>query len=768
MDSSTTVKASLSRPGGALPWEPQRHAGAIVALTAALLAGLAVLFIDLSSAARAYVGGESLWSKGQKSAVLALIDYAHDPREASWQAYREAIAVPLGDRRARLALERPTLDRAEVRRGFLAGGLDADDIAGMTRLYRWGRHTAPIARAIEVWAEADGLIMALDRQASALRQAGQAEWPLPQRLALLETIVELDRQLTPLEERFSAVLGEANRTARDLLRLGMVAGASVLSLVVWIWLRRAQRLADGRAAALRASEARRERTLRGSSDGYFEWDRRRNQLFVSHRFDELLGHAPGTLEPDPALLGSLQHPQEAAAWAAALQAGLEHGTPCDRDLRLRHRDGGWRWFRVRAAIDRGPDGDDEFWSGSIADITAQREAQQALRQREVLFRSLWETTTDGVLVVDAEHRIRFANPAIRTLFGHDPAELLMQPLARLQPERLRQAHRQGVERYLQTGQRQVDWRGTELVGLHRDGHELPLEVSFSDFDLDGGRHFVGFLRDITRRKEAERELSQANERLEARVTERTRELSAANARLVELDALKSEFVATMSHELRTPLNAVLGFTSLLLSGKPGPLSAEQARQLGLVESSGQHLLTLINEVLDLSRIESGHMSLTSERFDLAELVREVVSQFQPAAAAKGIGLGTVAPGPIWLENDRRRTYQVLLNLAGNAIKFTPRGEVLLFAHDADADGVEFGAQDTGIGIAADQLDQLFQPFHQIDSSLGRAHEGSGLGLHLSRRLVELMGGRIEVRSEAGRGSRFSVWLPSAPRRRAIT
>lgn len=761
MESAEFVNATVTDRGLSLRWSPQRHAGAIVAITAALLAGLAVLFIDLSSAARAYVGGESLWSKAQKSAVLALIEHAQDGQAQSWQAYLDAIAVPLGDRRARLALEQAEPDVEEARIGFLAGGLHADDIPGMVRLFRWAHRTPPIARSIAIWTEADTLIQALDDRARQLHAAVQGDTSQARRQSLLGQVLAIDRQLTPLEERFSVTLAEASRTVRDLLTAGMIVGAGALSLTVWIWMRRSQRIADERAAALRQSEARRARTLRGSSDGFFEWDRQRGEIFLSARFAELLGHAPGERVVDPASLRTLLHPDERPFWLEALKAAVDHGTPCDRDLRMQHADGSWRWLRVRAAIDRGADGQSQFWSGSISDITAQRAAQEALERREILFRSLWETTTDGVLVIDAAHRIRFANPAIRTLFGHDPQALLSQPLARLQPERLQQAHRHGVQRYLDSGQRHTDWRGVEIAGLHRDGHELPLEVSFSDFELDGERHFVGFLRDISRRKEAERQLSQVNERLEARVAERTRELSAANERLLGVDRLKSEFVATMSHELRTPLNAVLGFTSLLLSRQPGPLTAEQDRQLGFVRSSGQHLLALINDVLDLSRLESGRMDLTIEPIDLTELVHAVAAQLQPAAAAKGIALQVQAPANLPMRGDRRRTMQVLLNLGGNAVKFTPAGEVVLFAA-ASGEGFEFGARDTGIGIAADKLQDLFQPFRQIDSSLGRSHEGSGLGLHLSLRLVERMGGRIDVLSEPGRGSSFVVRLPPNP------
>ena len=247
------------------------------------------------------------------------------------------------------------------------------------------------------------------------------------------------------------------------------------------------------------------------------------------------------------------------------------------------------------------------------------------------------------------------------------------------------------------------------------------------------------------------------------MAERTHALSLANEQLRDLDRLKSEFLATMSHELRTPLNSVLGFTSLLLDGR-SPLTDEQRRQLGHVRAAGRHLLALINDVLDLSRLESGHMALTLAPVDVVELAREAVEQLRPAAQAKGLALHTRLPTSLSVLADRRRLLQVLLNLGSNAIKFTPSGEVRLFAEAGDAHDpqVRLGVEDTGIGIAPEHLDKLFKPFHQVDSSMSRQHEGTGLGLHLSQRLVGLMHGRIDVRSTPGAGSCFTVWLPAAP------
>jgi len=266
--------------------------------------------------------------------------------------------------------------------------------------------------------------------------------------------------------------------------------------------------------------------------------------------------------------------------------------------------------------------------------------------------------------------------------------------------------------------------------------------------------------DISKRHAAEVALRRLNQTLEHRVEERTRELQQALARAESADRIKSAFLATMSHELRTPLNSIIGFTGILLQGLAGELNDEQTRQLGMVRSSARHLLDLINDVLDLSKIEAGQLEVRRDDFDLPALISEVVETVRPEAEGKGLTLDTeVAPAVGMLIADRRRVGQVLLNLLHNAIKFTDHGSVKLVA-TADGGHVTIEVRDTGIGIREEDVSMLFRPFSQIDTGLTRQHEGTGLGLAICKRLVELMGGRIAARSERGKGSEFSVDLPA--------
>jgi signal transduction histidine kinase len=269
------------------------------------------------------------------------------------------------------------------------------------------------------------------------------------------------------------------------------------------------------------------------------------------------------------------------------------------------------------------------------------------------------------------------------------------------------------------------------------------------------------------RRQAEADLRVSNETLELKVTARTEELQQALVRAEAADRVKSAFLATMSHELRTPLNSIIGFTGIILQGLAGPLNAEQSKQLGMVQGSARHLLEVINDVLDLSKIEAEQLEVQIAAFDLRGSLEKVIASVTPLAQKKGLLLTSSVPeGLSKMTSDRRRVEQIMLNLVNNALKFTLRGSVSLtassgapLASEPSGETVMLRVSDTGMGIKPEHLSRLFQPFGQLDPSIARRHEGTGLGLAICRRLTKLLGGEIVVASEWGKGSQFTVTLP---------
>jgi signal transduction histidine kinase len=264
----------------------------------------------------------------------------------------------------------------------------------------------------------------------------------------------------------------------------------------------------------------------------------------------------------------------------------------------------------------------------------------------------------------------------------------------------------------------------------------------------------------TQRRKSAQAVHEANEGLERKVADRTQELRAANVRLQEADRVKTQFLASMSHELRTPLNAIIGFTGTLLMKLPGPLTEEQEAQLGIVRENARHLLSLINDLLDLDRIEAGRMELRPEPVQCQKLVEEVAATLRPLADKKKLAFGVdMSEAPIEVIADPRALRQIVLNLAANAINYTERGGVRLSLHllsRQEGDYVEFAVTDSGVGIKPEDRQRLFRAFSQLSDG---THNGSGLGLHLSQKFARLLGGEIEMESEYGKGSRFALLLP---------
>ncbi|MEX2577450.1 MAG: PAS domain S-box protein [Verrucomicrobiales bacterium] len=399
------------------------------------------------------------------------------------------------------------------------------------------------------------------------------------------------------------------------------------------------------------------------------------------------------------------------------------------------------------------------------DISKRIEAETALKRSEERHRTTLDNILEGCQILDFEWTYLYLNRAASVQNRRANEELIGHRMPEIWPgidETEIFAH---SKRCLEE---RVPYHGeTKLV--FPDGSHGWFEVCVRPVS----EGIVILSIDITERREAERALNQLNESLEAKVTERTTELRAALVEAEAADRLKSAFLATMSHELRTPLNSIIGFTGIVLQKLAGPLTEEQAKQLDMVRGSARHLLELINEILDLSKIEAGQLEIRCEEFDPRESVERVADTIRPLADKGGLSLAVsvvdgVAPR---ISGDNRRLEQILLNLLNNAVKFTETGgvsiEVAPATIDADGSGApmeatRFRVADTGIGIRKSDLGQLFLPFRQLDSGITRVHEGTGLGLTICRRLTELLGGEIDVSSEQGEGSVFTVVIPNQP------
>jgi PAS domain S-box-containing protein len=377
-----------------------------------------------------------------------------------------------------------------------------------------------------------------------------------------------------------------------------------------------------------------------------------------------------------------------------------------------------------------------------SEISERKGVEEALRASEGKYRHIINAAADAIISIDEEGLVCEFNRAAEQTFGFTKSELLGKPLTSIIPQRLRDLHIAGLRRYLTTGQRHLPrWQNIELPGLSKDGQEFPLEVSFSLLEAGEKKFLTGVLRDITERKQAEAEVQKAKEAAEA----------ATQA--------KSEFLANMSHELRTPMNAIIGFTRLVMRRSKDILPPREQENLGKILISADHLLALINDILDLSKIEAGRMEVHPVSVKLEELVDVCLRTVESMIKSERLRLVKEIEADLpLLHTDQDKLRQILVNLLSNAVKFAAEGSVTVTVRRGDGQ-VMIAVADTGIGIAEDKLELIFEEFRQVDSSIGRKYGGTGLGLSISRRLARLLGGDLTVQSTVGVGSIFTVTIP---------
>jgi PAS domain S-box-containing protein len=505
-------------------------------------------------------------------------------------------------------------------------------------------------------------------------------------------------------------------------------------------------------ARLKVTDERLNLALEATHIGVIEWNLNDGRAIYSAGFWTSLGYDAAFMPAMQETLLKLIHPDDLKAYHTALDAHLAGKADLfECEFRIKRQSAEWEWLSLRAkCVGTDRIGRPLRMAGTCQNVTSRKHQQEALRASQAATRklSLVASRTDNAVVITRpDGRVEWVNESFSRLAEHTLEDIGGRPFVELlsSPEHDLAA----VERITRAFARR-EAITTDVIHHSRSGRRYHVHLELQPVLNDEGavENFIVIETDITSRVEVEQQLRRAKAEAD----------SASRA--------KSEFLASMSHEIRTPMNGVIGMTSLLMET---PLTPEQRDYVQTIRTSGDALLSIINEILDFSKIESGRMELERHPFELAQCVEETIDIFALQAAAKGIELAYAIDGavPAWIVGDITRLRQVLVNLVNNAVKFTPSGFITIevtLGTAPDATGaclVDFVVADTGIGIPTDRQSALFKPFSQVDSSTTRKYGGTGLGLAICDRLVQLMGGTIDVASQLGHGSRFRFTIQTA-------
>ncbi len=513
-------------------------------------------------------------------------------------------------------------------------------------------------------------------------------------------------------------------------------------------------------AALRNSEARHRAIsetisdfaygMRLAPDGTLQWD------WLVGAYDHITGYTIEEITSEQAW-EKIIHPDDFPILRAANRAALM-GKSAVHEIRIRTKSGATHWIQVHVR----PIWDDPHLQivqlvSAAQDITREHATREALRDSEAKYRTLFETSTDAIFLETLEGQVLDCNSAALTLYGYTAEEMFTLNVTDLVPKEIAVQLPRIITEELLQGSIFV-----EAMGKRKNGTVFPTEVNIRQAMIGDSKLVIVYVRDITERHRAQAALKKERTLLAERVAERTADLQAANMALAQASRTKDEFLANMSHELRTPLNAILGLTEALQEYVYGMLNETQSRALQQVQESGHDLLAIINDILDLSKIEAGKLTLDIGPVELETVCQASLRTVRQAAHAKHLNITyTTAPDIGIIQADGRLLKQILVNLLSNAIKFTPAGGTvgLDVSTDTTAPSLICCVWDTGIGIAVENQTRIFEPFVQVDSSLSRQYGGTGLGLALVHKLVQLHNGEITVTSEPGGGSRFTIYLP---------
>ncbi|HUD51503.1 PAS domain-containing sensor histidine kinase [Parvibaculum sp.] len=534
-------------------------------------------------------------------------------------------------------------------------------------------------------------------------------------------------------------------------------------LLAWMLVRLRERKIEAEAALVE-NQLRFDMAFAGARCGIWDWDLTANRVYWSSAMFDMLGLRQPSKRLSPGEIKSLAHPDDAHAIDEIIGAASRASRSYDTAFRLHHADGSWVWVRAKGQVWGGGRISGERLVGITIDITEQKLAEERERQATDRLKDAIESIGEAFALWDDDNRLVTANSKF--------AEFLNLPDDGIAPGTT-------LEQVMADAGIGPNW--PRAGGLEEAVWEIHLPsgrwLQISERPTNSGGH-VNVGTDITAIKVQESSLTQNKSALEKTVRDleasrlklqhQARQLvdlaekyAAEKTRAESANRSKSEFLANMSHELRTPLNAIIGFSEMMETGMFGPLGSPKYTEYAHdIRSSGQHLLELINDILDMSKIEAGRMTLEKQPTDLGTVIEEslrLVSGRAEIASVKVVN--EVGPLPK-IDADKRAIKQVLLNLLSNAIKFTPAGGTITMHGGAEAGFVSIAVEDTGIGIPAHALPKIGRPFEQVESQHSKKHKGTGLGLALSRSLVELHGGTLTIASTEGVGTRVTFTLPA--------
>ncbi len=518
------------------------------------------------------------------------------------------------------------------------------------------------------------------------------------------------------------------------------------------------------------TQARFETALARGRCGLWDWDLASARIFWSRSMFEIVG-----LDARDTLLGfgevaRLIHPDDGDL-LALVESLFEAGeTTVDRMFRMHHVDGRWIWLRVRAElVDR--DSPQPHLIGIAVDVTEQMRLVERSKTADIRLRDAIETISEAFVLWDADNRLVMCNSKYQQLHGIPDVVLApgtpytdviaagRKPLVRSQvvTDDIPEAGARTFELQLEDGRwLQINERRTKDGGFVSVGTDITQLKRHEGKLIEGERRLMATIADL-------RQSRQKLEQQAQQMVELAEKYSEEKDRAEEANRTKSEFLANVSHELRTPLNAIIGFSEIMQSGMFGELgSPKYLEYCQDIHASGTYLLGVINDVLDMSRIEAGRMTLHLEDLVLDDLVEESVRVVRTQAAAQKIAVTADSERNLRMRGDRRALKQVMLNLLSNAVKFTPQGGSIRLRARASGAAIVFTVADSGIGIPRDALTKLGRPFEQVSNQFTKAHRGSGLGLAITSSLASLHGGRMRIRSRVGHGTVVSVRLPTEP------